>query len=73
MKKSGKNNLHTYYISYSIQNTTETINKSIVLTIPFYVGDFNTVKRLYKRVQKEEGGEVFIYGFTHLSVVKEAK
>ena len=69
-QKVWTNKLHEYYVSYAVTDGSITTNKSVVVTLTYYVGDFKSVKRLYHKIQKDEQGEVFIYGFTHLNSVK---
>ena len=68
------NKIYYYYVAYSVTyDDGDCYNKSLVLAIPFYVGGFNSVKKLYNEVLQHEGkkGKIFIYGFTHLSTLKE--
>ena len=45
------------------------MDKSVMVTLPFYIGSYSTVKRLYQYVQSDENKDVFIYGFTLVKTV----
>ena len=64
--KIGKNlNMYTYYVAYSVAaGVGKSKDKSVVITLPYYVGSYTMVKQLYDEIQKDEDGEIFIYGFT---------